>query len=179
MWRPSVKRMWMIGGGVVVLVALLASAAFIGGQLLTARGQGLPTPVASGGNQHVVAVGRLLPAKELPQTAADARGLFDHRKDNSIFIDTGNTNITVSGGQVTTSTGHTGPIVEVVVSPRIPVYHDVTDKQFDNQRTGDGSVQQVLEPGSLDEIQQYSLITVWGARTGDRISAEVVVYALP
>ncbi len=174
------KRMSMIGGGIVVLVALLASAAFIGGQLLTARGQGLPAPGGpAGGKQQVVAIAHLLPAKELPQTPADARGLFDHRNDNSIFINTGKTNITVSDGKVTTSGGDTGPIVEVVVSPRIPVYHDVTDKQFDAQRTGDGNVQQVLEPGSLDEIQQYSLITVWGARTGDRISADVVVYALP
>ncbi len=173
------KRTWIIGGGVVVLVILLAGAAFIGGQLLTA--QSLPALGfgSPGGNQRVAVISAIQPAPELPQQPADTRGLFDQRKDNSIFINAGTTNIRVSGGQVTAADNHTGPIVEIVVTHDTQVYRDVTDRQFDAQQSRGGKVQQVLEPGSLDEIAQYSLITVWGARTGDRITANVLVYALP
>ncbi len=180
----------LIAGGILVLVLILAGAAFVGGQLL--NGQALPGLGSGGvlgmmlggpsGNQHVVRVGDIIPAKELPQGPADARGLFDHRQDNSIFVGTGQVNVSIRGdrsGKVTTSASHTGPVVEVVVSPKTVVYRDTTDEQFDSQQTSGGKVQQVVEPGSLDEAGQYSMITAWGKKTGDRIIADVLVYTLP
>ena len=40
-------------------------------------------------------------------------------------------------------------------------------------------IQQVLEPGSSNEIGEASIITVWGKKTGDRFIAEIVVYSPP
>jgi hypothetical protein len=37
----------------------------------------------------------------------------------------------------------------------------------------------VVEPGSLDEIDQNSAITVWGRQTGERVIADVLVYTTP
>ncbi len=183
------KKRILVIGAVVVLVLLLMGAAFVGGQLLT--GQGLSglgpisrlMPLPGGqGVKHVVRAGDVLPAKELPQTPADARGLFDHRQDNSFFVGTGQVNIGVQSdqnGKVTTSAHYDGPIVEVVVSPRTTVYRDVTDEHFDAQMSSTGKLQQLVEPGSLAEVGQYSMITAWGKKTGDRIIADVLVYTLP
>jgi hypothetical protein len=165
------KKRILIIGGIVVLVLLLAGAAFVGGQLV--NGQGLPGLGSSGGGHHP----DILPAKELPQTPADADGVFDHRQDNSIFVGTGEARIMAtrdqSGNIVGFTTSHTGPVAEVVVSPQTKVYRDVTQPRPNEW------VQQVVEPGSLDEVGQYSAITAWGKKTGDRIVADVLVYTLP
>ena len=185
------KKRILIIGGIVVLVVLLAGAAFVGGRLLT--GQGLPGQASPGGLSMVTSQGggeqhisiQTIPAKELPQTPADARGIFDHRKDNSIFVGTGNVRMMViknqQSGQVQTSSSHSGPTVEVVVSPQTIVYKDVTMQQYNGGKLPSGTikVQQVVEPGSLDEIGENSDITAWGKKTGDRIIADVLVYTPP
>ena len=182
------KKSILIGVGIVVLVLVLAGAAFVGGQLL--NGQGLPIQASSGGLQLMTSQGGkpgqqfkldIQPAKELPQTPADAKGLFDHRQDNSIFVGTGNVKLMAikdQSGNVTTSATHDGPVVEVVVTPQTIVYRDVTMNQF-NGEPPNGKTQQVVEPGSLDEVGQSSTLTVWGKKTGDRITADVLVYSPP
>jgi hypothetical protein len=183
------KKNVLIIGGLVILVLLLAGAAFIGGRLL--NGQGLPG-LSSGGPQVFTSGGKtsiqvhpgdILPAKELPQTPADVEGIFDHRQDNSIFIGTGNVTMTVqkdASGQVHTSSSHTGPVVEVVVTTQTVIYKDVTDQQFSSKPPVSGQkIQQVVELGSLDEIGQSSSITVWGRKTGNRYIADVLVYTAP
>jgi hypothetical protein len=182
------KKRILIIGGIVVLVLLLAGAAFVGGQLV--NGQGLPglssgpeVSTGPGGQMSVrIKPGDIQPAKELPQTPADVRGLFDHRKDNSIFVGTGNVTMAVTkdqSGNVQTSASHSGPIVEVVVSPQTKVYRDVTMQQFNGPPPAGQKIQQVVEPGSQDEVGQYSTITAWGKKTGDRIIADVLVYTPP
>ena len=134
------RRGLLIGMGIAVLVILLAGAAFVGGRLL--NGQGLPG-LSSGGSIFSIGpgggkgmrfnTGDILPAKELPQTPADVRGLFDHRQNDSIFVGTGNIMMRVmkdQSGQVHTSAGHTGPVVEVVVTNQTTIYKDVTMQQF-------------------------------------------------
>ena len=181
------KKRILITGGIVVLVVLLAGAAFVGGRLLT--GQGLPG-LSSGplvltgpnGNQQIrINPGDIQPAKGLPQTSADVRGVFDHRKDNSIFVGTGVVMRTVQkdqSGNVTSSSTYDGPIVEVVVTSQTIVYSDVTNRQFNGQPPS-GKIQQVVEQGSLDEIGKDSTLLAWGKKTGDRIIADVIVYSLP
>ncbi len=175
------KKRILIIGGIVALVLLLAGAAFVGVQLVSGQGPLANAALMLGSQgKHAVRVGDILPAKELPQRPADARGIFDHRKDNSFFVGTGQVNVTVQGdrsGHVTTSASHTGPIVEVVAGPRTTFYRDVTDKNFNPGPNG--KVQQIVEPGTLDEIGQYSMITAWGNQSGDRIIADVLVYTLP
>ncbi len=184
----SMKKRILVIGGIVVLVLLLAGAAFVGGQLLNGQGlSGLSSgPEVSrgpgGGTSIRVHPGDIQPSKELPQTPADAAGIFDHRQDNSIFVGTGNVSITAQkdqSGKVTTSATHTGPVVEVVVTPQTKVYRDVTMNQFNGPPPAGQKIQQVVESGSVDEVGQYSDITTWGRKTGDRIIADVFVYTPP
>ncbi len=183
------KKGILIGAGIVVLVVLLAGAAFVGGRLM--NGQGLPGlssggpsfSIGPGGGKNVrIKAGDILPAKELPTTPADVRGLFDHKQDNSIFVGTGNVMISVmkdQSGQVKTSSSHSGPVVEVVVTNQTTIYKDVTMNQFSGPPPQGQKIQQVVQPGSLDEVGQNSTLTVWGRKTGDRYIADVLVYSPP
>ncbi len=173
------KKRILSMGGIVVLVLLLAGAAFVGGQLL--NGQGLPGLWTAGGSGGMNKINiNVQPAKELPQTPADARGLFDHRQDNSLFVGPDPVHMGVSVRRLLqTPSSHTGPMVEVVVSPQTIVYKDVTMQQFNGQPTSSEKIQQVVERGLIEEIGEGSMITAWGKKTGDRIIADVLVYSPP
>ncbi len=186
----SRKRGLVIGAGIVVLLLLLAGAAFIGGRLLNGQGLlgGAPGGPGSifgggpGGKQFRINLGDIQPAKELPQTPADVRGLFDHKQDNSIFVGTGKVMMSVKkdpSGNVQTSSSHDGPVVEVLVTNETKIYKDVTMKQFNGPPPSGQKIQQVVEPGSLEEVGQNSMITAWGRKTGDRFIADVLVYSPP
>ncbi len=180
------KKPILIIGGIVVLVLLLASAAFVGGRLL--NGQGLPG-VLSGiflgedGRQGVkINLDDIQPAKELPQTPADVHGIFDHRQDQSLFIGTGQGMIRVEqdpSGNVTTDSSFNGPVVEIVVTSQTIIYKDVTMNQYNGEPPAGQNIQQVVEPGSLDDIGKPSGIFIWGRKTGDRFIADVLVYSSP
>ncbi len=180
------KLIYIIGG--VILILFLAGAAFVGARLL--NGQGLPLissggPIFSqgGGGKNVrINASDILPAKELPQTPADVRGIFDHRQDKSIFVGTGKVMISVKkdqSGKVDTASSHDGPTVEIVLTAQTKIYKDVTMQQFSGPPPEGQKIQQVVELGSLDEVGQSSLITVWGKKTGDRFIAEILVYSPP
>jgi len=171
------KKRILILGGIVVSTLLLVSAAYVGGRLLNGQGllEGGPNIFRrDGGRQQRMNVDDIKRAKELPQTPANARGLFDHRQDNSIFVGTGNVSVGVTtdehGNVVKTEAEHTGPVVEVVVTSQTVIYENVTPE---------GQIQQVVEPGSLDGLGEASTIMVWGRETGDRIIADVLVYTPP
>ena len=181
------KKTTLVIGG-VILILLLAGAAFVGARLL--NGQGLPFssggPIFSldkdGNNSVRINADDIQPAKELPQTHADVRGLFDHRQDNSLFIGTGRVTLGVKrdqSGKVETSSDHDGPVVEVVTTSQTKIYKDVTMGQFDGPPPEGQKIQQVLESGSLDDVGQASILTVWGKKTGDRFIAEILVYSPP
>ena len=185
---PRKPRLPYIIGGIVVI--LLAGAAFVGARLL--NGQGLPglspgggpffSLGGNGGKNVRINADDILPAKEVPQTPADVRGLFDHRQDNSIFVGTGKVMMTVKkdqSGNIQTSSSHDGPTLEIVVTTQTKLYKDVTMNQFDGPPPQGQKIQQVLEAGSADEVGQNSMITVWGKKTGDRFIADVLVYMPP
>jgi hypothetical protein len=181
------KKNTLIISGIVLVVLLLAGAALIGGRLL--NGQPLPGglnlfPSAGNGRGEVqINADDILPSKELPQTPADVRGLFDHRENNSIFVGTGQITMMVQrddqSGNVESSSNASGPTVEVVVTNDTVTYHDTTLEQYNGQPPAGEKIQQVVEPGSLDDIGQDSVITVWGKKTGNRVIAEVLVYTTP
>ncbi len=170
------KKGILIAAGVIVLVAVLAGGAFVGAQLLA--GQGQPTQVSTSG----LTMPDRQPAKELPQTPADARGVFDHRQDNIIFVGTGKATFTTQkdqSGHVQISSSYDGPTVQVVVTPQTIVYKDVTLQQYIGKPPPNGKVPQVIEPGNLNDLSTASTITVWGKKTGDRIVADVLLYLVP
>jgi len=179
------KRTWIIVGG-VLLIVVLAGAAFVGGRLLNTQqsqgakgGQIMLSSSGPNGSQKVSV--QLEPAKELPTTKADVVGIFKQRSDASIFVGTGQVKTMASkapDGTVSMTSENDGPTVEVVVTHDTIIYRDVTMKQFDGPPEG-GKMQQVVEPGTIDEIGDNSTLQVWGERSGDRIVAKVLVYSLP
>ena len=179
------KKRLLIIGGFFLSILLLGGAAYVGGRLLNGQPPpwGGPNLFPGNGPREVrINVDDIQPAKELPQTTATARGLFDRRQNNSLFVGTGNVSIGVQrdqSGKVETSAEHDGPVVEIVVTSETIVYKDVTMQRFPGQPPAGQTIQQVVEPGSLDDIGETSTITVWGRQTGDRIIAEVLVYTPP
>ena len=183
------KRKILILSEIVVLVLLLGGAAYIGGRLL--NGQGLPAawsglPLLGGrgnGQEVIINSDDIQPAQELPQTPADERGVFESRQDKRIFIWTGRVMVGVqiddATGKVETSSSHDGPTVEAVVTTQTIIYKDVTMRQFNGQPPEGQKIQQVVETGSLDEIGQSCMVTVWGRKSGNRIIADVLVYECP
>ena len=115
----------------------------------------------------------IMSADEMPSDAAEAAGLFVRREDNSIFVGTGDIRAYLNtNGEV--GAGHDGPVAEVVVTHDTLVYCDET--RYVPEEAIDGDIQQVLEPGSLDEIGAHSIISAWGQERGDRVLADVLIY---
>jgi hypothetical protein len=179
------KKKTLLVGGIVVL--LLAGAAFIGVRLLSGQGlseTSLPGPgftLKGDGYGPTLRINRddTEPAKELPQTPAEFSEIFDHREDNSLFVGTDNFTLNVrtdQSGKVVTSSNDDGTLVEIVVTSQTTIYEDVTMQQFNGPPPDGQKIQQVLEPGSLDDIAASSAITIWGKKTGDRFIANVLVY---
>ncbi len=183
------KRSVLLIAGGIALVLLLVSAAYVGGRLLS--GQGLPLPASLSG-ERMVTLGQggkymstkldIEPARELPASPAATKGIFQRRADSSLFVGTGQVSVMAQKNQtgvISMSSHYDGPLVEVVLTHDTTIYRDVTLKQFNGPPPEGQKLQQVLEPGSADEIGENSMLTVWGDRRGDRITATVLTYSLP
>jgi hypothetical protein len=179
------RTTWFITGG-ILLVALLAGGAYVGGRLLSQQPQaggsdssmGLSMSGGPGGPRSFRMSKE--PAPELPQTPADAQGIFVRSEDRSIFVGTGQVTMMAKAGPgqaPQTSSDYDGPVVEVVINQDTTIYRDTT--KLPDVPSGDLQLQQTVAPGSVDEIGQNSMLQVWGKKTGDRIVAQVVVYSQP
>jgi hypothetical protein len=60
--------------------------------------------------------------------------------------------------------------------PDTLIYHDVTSQQFADAPPS-GPIQQVLNPGTLDEIGENTVVSTWGEWHGDRVVAEMLVFS--
>jgi hypothetical protein len=119
------------------------------------------------------------PAEELPGTQPETSGMFVERKDNSIFVGTGNVTVMVKakpGEEPEMDSSFTGPKVEVVVSADTVIYKETTE--LDPEDLG-AEVQQTVELSTIDEITEQSQITVWGRKAGDRLIADVILFSTP
>lgn len=179
----------LIGVGVVAAVVILAGAAFVGARMLAqppvagpdGGGNFVSIDDGNGGGKKTFSLD-FTPAKELPQTPADEQGIFVRRQDSSVFIGTGNVRMQVQqdpSGKAEASSSHDGPDIEVVIPHDAKIYKDVTLNQYNGDPPSGQKLQQVLEVGSLDEIGQNSSVTVWGSKSGNRITANIVVYSQP
>jgi hypothetical protein len=180
--KKSRHWLWLILGFVLVLA--LAAAAFLGGRYLQngpgAIGGGMFLSSNGSGSQavqHIFNKNDIIPAPQLPQTAADVTGVFLRRQNNSFFIGTGHVALQVKGngpnGKAQVGSSYDGPVVEVVTTPDTKIYKDVTD--LDNAPSNT-KVQQKVVRGSPNEIGQTSMIDAWGKKTGDRLVANVLLY---
>jgi|SRR5215208_1822994 len=174
---------YLVGAGVVIL---LAAAAFMAVRYFVRPGN--TTGEGPGGN--VVSIGGpggeaktfkldIKPAEELPVTRPDVNGMYVERKDNSIFVGTGDVKVTAKaepGQEPKFDSSFSGPKVEVVISSETVVYKDTT--QLDQEDPG-AEVQQTLELSTIDEITEQSSIMVWGRKAGDRVIADILVFSTP
>jgi hypothetical protein len=78
------------------------------------------------------------------------------------------------GGAISMTSHYDGPLVEVVVTHDTTIYRDVTMKQFDGSPPDGKKLQQVLEPGSVDEIGENSN----GSGLGRMIESNVPAQAM-
>jgi hypothetical protein len=183
--KKSRRWLWLILG--IVLVLVLGAAAFLGGRYLqkgpqqaVSGGNGIAISNGPGGATRFFSENDIIPAAELPKTAANARGIFVRRQDNSIFVGTGKVQLSISvkpGGTPQSGSSYDGPLVEVVVTTKTQVYQDATD--LPDQPVGATKIQQKVVPGSLDEVGQNSMINAWGKKVGDRLVADVILYSNP
>jgi hypothetical protein len=185
----------MIVGGGVLLVALLAGAAFVGAQMWGSAGKAEASGgsggrvielVADVGNGPVSLRIRIEPAPELPDRPAAAAGVFARRQDNSIFVGTGDIELDVdvdgATGERRVQLGHSGPEIEVVITRDTIVYRDETEMPTakpEALKSGETTIQQVIrQVDSLVEAGQNTELQVWGEKRGDRVIAQVVVYRI-
>jgi hypothetical protein len=176
------RKSWIIGG--LMVVVLLAGAAFVGGRLLNQselNGGLVPGSQAEGGKSPRVRL-QVVRAGELPTSEPDAIGPFVERRDNSLFMAFGSKFqiLTNKDGSVRTDGMDTGQRLEVVVTTETTVYEDTTKKEERLAKgvppPADGNIQQEVAAGSLDRIGTNSVVWAWGERRGDRMIANVVLY---
>ena len=180
--QPKSKHGLIVGA--VIAVIVLAGAAFVGGQLLNRSNApaGSDVMVMEGpGGQTTVNL-QIEPAKELPPAAPDVVGLYSRRDDQSLFVTDANLDrmkvIVDKSGKMTTSSEGSGQTIEIVVTKDTQVYRDATALNPEQPMQG-GPIQQKVEPGSLDEVGENSIIMAWGERRGERLIASVLMYSKP
>jgi hypothetical protein len=182
------KKLYII---LAVVVIIVAASAFVGGRLLNGQVGSLGfLPFGNGGMVSLSV--NMTPAPELPTTQPDATGTFAERKDNTITIQTISMEMGKGGGVVvavgaedggvpsTSGMDADGPKVEVVVTNQTKIYRDATD-MGEPPTSGNQTitVQQVVEPGTLDDLKSQTMLMVWGRKNGDRIIADVISYSNP
>jgi hypothetical protein len=176
------RKLWMVIGA-VALVTLLGGAAYVAGRLIsppdTAQaGNGGPGLYFSGPGGKSVSI-KETKAKELPQTSPTVVGVMTGRQDNVLSLGTGKISVNTHikpGAQPTTQASYTGPVVQIVVAHDTQIYKDVTPLNPEELFKTGGKVQQVVAPGTIDDIGQNTMVQVWGNRQGDRITASVLLY---
>ncbi len=186
------KTPWLIGG--ILVVILIAGAAFVGGSLLNKQ-----AGISPGVNEIEFAE-----AEELPQSEPEVSGVVTAIDGDTLTVQEFNMNFTLgmSGeggvyaepGTIVESEedtegsiaidffGADGPILEIVTNRDTIIFKDVTSTGYISYSSEDPppelpeKIQREVEPGTLDEIGNGSMVTIWGERRGDRIIADVVVY---
>jgi hypothetical protein len=183
---PARRRTFYLAGA-ALLIILLAAAAYVGTGWLsrpaarTVGGSGLSLLQKGAGGQSNIQL-HIQNAPELPATEPDVFGVLTRRNDNSLFVGTGQVTMRAiksasSGAQAQSTPSFNGPVVEVVVTHDTQIYRDETDLGMPKAAAnGQASIQQVVKPGSLDDITTNSVVQAWGEKRGDRIIARVLSY---
>ncbi len=182
------KRSVWLGIGLVALLAILGAGAFTAVQLLTAQdepeipaGAQLFEDVYDDGSGNPVTVQTvILPAPELPTGEDGIGGVFLRQEDNSYFVGTGSTSVSiqVENGETSTAVDHSGPEIEVVVTGDTVFYEDITEVSFESSESKEQTLQQeVRQVDAPSDLAKGASLMAWGERRGDRVVATVVVFA--
>jgi len=182
------KRSVWLGIGLTAVLAILVAGAFTVVRLLTAQnnpdvpaGAQVFEDVYDDGSGNPVTVQTvILPAPELPTNEDGVGGVFLRQEDNSYFVGTGSTSVSiqVENGETSTAVDHSGPEVEVVVTGDTLFYEDITKVSFESSESKEQTVQQeVRQVDPPADFTKGASMMVWGERRGDRIVATVVIFA--
>ena len=182
------KRSVWLGIGLVAVLVVLGAGAFTAVKLLTAQdepeipaGAQVFEDVYDDGSGNPVTVQTvILPAPELPTDGDSIGGVFLRQEDNSYFVGTGSTSVSiqVENGETSTAVDHSGPEIEVVTTGDTVFYQDITEVSFESSESKEQTVQQeVRQVDPPSELTKGASMMVWGERRGDRITATVVVFA--
>jgi hypothetical protein len=160
------KKMWIWAA--VSGVALLAAAAFFTMRLIHQETPArLPGGLAGSQTEWTEMEVKVERSDMLPEQKPDLLGTMKERDDHNLLV-----NQIIRSGD---GSFLEGPQWEVVIPQDAQVYQDLTMQSAD--ATGGGQViDQVLEPGSAEDIQAGDVVIVWGDRRGDRLIAGMVVY---
>lgn len=160
--RKRTPRFLLIGVLVIVVIgATYALGCFLAGD--GSRGESSTIIDMAGG----VTTTQLEVAEELPKTQPTIWGIVDHVQDNSIYV----TQLPPLDQIAAQMSVDFGPTEEVVVTSKTIIYEVPPYAGPTN-----GVIHEVVIPGSMDEIGESHLVTVWGERRGDRIVADVLKY---
>jgi hypothetical protein len=160
----------------VLLVVLLATAAFVGGNLLRKQD-------ATSEKDDL----NIITAEGLPETSFELVGGVISQDGNSLFVQVIQMNeaLGLIGGKGVDKKGDidSGPPTEVVITHETEFFRDATwDPYFSGKASKSNlgnEIQQEIVPGSAEEIGPGSSVTVWGERNADRVVAELILYSLP
>ncbi len=176
---------------VIGLVAIVAAGALTAVRLLSAQNQAADAPAGAmvfedvmddGSGNPVTVKTIILPAAELPDRPAEGAGVLLRQEDNSYFVGTGSVSVSVNvvNGETTTAVDHSGPEIEVVAGRDTRFYRDITEVSFASSESKEQTLQQELaavdQPRTLPE---GASIQAWGEMRGDRLIADIIVYAEP
>lgn len=173
----------MIGG--VLLIVLLAGAAFMGGQLLNQSEPETAVPdlppgmsfnQAEGGEAEFFMIPEIVRAPEVPNREPDESGLYVSRADDTITIGTGNMMAMIDESGEAPEFSYDGLAVDVLVTNQTELFEDLT--QFTPGQTSEVQ-QEVRSLDNLDNLDESITLQVWGRREGDRIVAETIVLRKP
>jgi hypothetical protein len=168
--------------GALLVIGVLSAGVFVAVRLLT--GQSDDNPIVYIGKDGKEIRFTMTSAPELPEGSSGERCLFLRYEEDNLVVGTGEIGVFVDPeelqkGNLSVDAHYTGPEVEVVVTAKTTIYEDVTDLGFlEDSPGGDYTVQQVLEEhNTLDELEQYAFMNIWGERKGDRLVADMLVYS--
>lgn len=187
------RKIILIGAGVLVGIALLAGAAYLGARLLAGGpGEGplAGAPVLQGGG-GASATGfaiKIEPAEEIPVRTAELSGLIQESRDNSLMVGEVSDveGVSASSGEEGGASGLPTPevstITEVVVSQETKIYNDTTFAGVDTGEMAEKNaqtLQQTVERIGFSDLRPETMVRVWGYKRGDRLVAEVIVTSQP
>lgn len=182
----------LFGAGGVLLVALLAGAAFTAVRLLNTHTSD-PNGSNSGSGSGPVLQGKSNGpggaqsfaiheerATQLPPQNPDVAGLVGDIQGNTFSVSPTSKVTVINGAMQATPDG---PSVEVVVSKDTQIWRDVTMDNVPKPSGGSAdspmNVQQKLEAVDISAITSSNMVQVWGQKRGDRIIADTIVVSGP
>jgi hypothetical protein len=167
------KKRILIIGGIVVLVVVLAGAAFVGGQLFQAQQQAQAKNNLQGAPRKLVT-----PAPEVPITAPDVLGDTIRRDGNSIFVCESNPTLSINPDGTINKNDSCTLEVEVVIGHDTVLLHDVSALRNPEpvKQGQDYVIRQIVELGSINDISAGTAIRAWGQLTGTRVVARTLLY---